>query len=80
MADEINPRDFGRLESEVESLKELVRAQTAAIAALNAQMATLNAMLSEARGGWRTLVWIGGAAASVGGAVGWVLSHIPIKV
>ena len=32
--------------------------------------------LSEARGGWRTLMWLGGAAAALGGFVAWALQHI----
>ena len=31
--------------------------------------------LSEARGGWRTLMWLGGAAAALGGLITWVLTH-----
>ena len=31
--------------------------------------------LSEARGGWRTLMWLGGAAATLGGVITWFLTH-----
>lgn len=76
---EIDPRDFGRLESEVEGLKELVRAQTAAIAAINTQLSVMNSTLAEARGGWRTLMWLGGASAAAGGFISWVLQHMSFK-
>lgn len=35
----------------------------------------ISAVLSEARGGWKTLVSIGGAAGAAGGFITWVLSH-----
>jgi hypothetical protein len=33
--------------------------------------------LSEARGGWRTLMIVGGAASSVTAALAWVVQHLP---
>lgn len=35
--------------------------------------------LSEARGGWRTLMALGGAAATIGSAVTWLLTHIRVS-
>lgn len=32
--------------------------------------------LNEARGGWRTLLWLGGAAAGLGGVFAWALQHL----
>jgi len=37
--------------------------------------AVLTAM-SEARGGWRTLMMIGGASGTIGAAVSWVVQHL----
>ena len=79
MMSEIDPRAFGRLESEVESLKELVRAQTIAMNLMNERLNTMNNTLSEARGGWRTIMLIGGSAASLGGLISWALTNITIK-
>lgn len=76
---EIDPRAFGRLESEVESLKELVRAQTIAMNLMNDRLNTMNNTLSEARGGWRTIMLIGGVAASMGGLLSWALTNITIE-
>jgi len=39
---------------------------------------TLNAIdrtLSEAKGGWKTLVVVGGVASSIGAAVAWIANH-----
>jgi hypothetical protein len=33
--------------------------------------------LSEARGGWKTLMVVGGAASSLGAALAWLLQHLP---
>lgn len=74
----IDPRDFGRLESEVEALSDLVRSQTTAMANMSARLDTMNATLSEARGGWKTLMLIGGAAAGLGSAISWALAHIKV--
>jgi len=76
---EIDPRAFGRLESEVESLKELVRAQTIAMTLMSTRLDTMNTTLSEARGGWRTIMLIGGVAASLGGLLSWALTNITVK-
>ncbi|MEG0082237.1 MAG: hypothetical protein RR775_10135 [Massilia sp.] len=34
------------------------------------------AQLAEARGGWRTLMLIGGAAGTLGSAATWLISHL----
>lgn len=33
--------------------------------------------LSEARGGWRTMMIVGGAASTVGAGLTWLIQHIP---
>jgi hypothetical protein len=76
---EISARAFGHLEAEVAALRELVKAQTVAMTTLAGRMDLMTATLTEARGGWRMLMLIGGAAASVGGFVVWVLSHVQMK-
>lgn len=35
--------------------------------------------LSGAKGGWRTLMWLGGAAAAAGGVMSWALTHVRIQ-
>jgi hypothetical protein len=41
----------------------------------NEKLDAVLAQLAEARGGWRTLMLIGGAAGSIGSAITWLLSH-----
>lgn len=75
---EIDPRDFGRLESEVSALRASVGAQTDALVKMTIRLEAITDTLAEARGGWRTLLWIGGAAASIGGLVSWALAHLQL--
>lgn len=70
----VDPVTFGRLQAEVEALRrdsdrlvKLIEAQAASLAAIERQ-------LSEARGGWKTLVLLGGAASAFGAALTKLLS------
>lgn len=58
------------LEEDIDELKVLVRDLTKEVRAVGAT-------LTEARGGWRVLMLVGGAAASVGAALSWILDHAP---
>jgi hypothetical protein len=75
MDDRISPREFGRLESEVAALTELVKAQTVAMQAMKTQLDTMNQTLTEARGGWRMLMIVGGGMASLGAALAYIFTH-----
>lgn len=79
MTEEISPRDFGDLEAQVRALKELVVAQSTSISLLITELAAIKLTLSEARGGWKTLIWIAGASATVAGAITWILQHLTFK-
>lgn len=76
---EISARAFGHLEAEVTALTELVRAQTLAMTAMAMRMDLMNATLTEARGGWRMLLLIGGAAATAGSVLSWIFSHMEFR-
>lgn len=39
-------------------------------------LALIQATLSEAKGGWKTLLMVGGAAVTMGGVISWLLQHI----
>jgi prefoldin subunit 5 len=38
-------------------------------------LAQINRTLSEARGGWKTLMWAGGAVSAITGVVGFLMGH-----
>jgi hypothetical protein len=54
-------RDIGRHDAQIETLQEDMRA-------LKNDVHEIKLILSEARGGWRTLVMVGGISATVGAA------------
>ena len=70
---DIDARAFGQLEGEVKALGLMMIEQNKTLASLNAQLYEVRQTLSEARGGWRTLLWIGGAAAAASSALTWLL-------
>jgi hypothetical protein len=63
--DMIDPREFGRLETEVKELKDQM-------VVLSADVKTLLGLANQSRGA----IWAGiGIAGAFGGAVSWVISH-----
>jgi hypothetical protein len=73
---EIDQKEFGRLQAQVETLiksdemkTELLQTMTVAIQSMQLQMA-------EAKGGWKVLMLLGGAAATLGSGATWALTHI----
>lgn len=70
---------IARLEERMATMDRDMRAQTARIEAMQEQLAQVLTALSEAKGGWRTLMWLGGAAATAGGLVVWALTHLQFK-
>jgi len=83
---DIDARAFGHLEGQVAALHQMMAAQNTTLtlqnetlAKLNTKIDLVNSTMSEAKGGWKTLIWLGGMAATVGGVVTWLLSHIPFK-
>lgn len=75
----INPRDFGHLEGRVDALQHTVAAQSKAIELMTEQLKTMNDTLTEAKGGWRAMMWMGGAAGTLGALVTWIAQHLHVK-
>ena len=71
---------IARLEERMATMDRDMRAQSIKLDEMRQQLEQVLAALSEAKGGWRTLMLLGGAAASAGGLISWVLTHIQIKV
>ena len=55
--------DIKHLQNDMDAMKEDV-------AAIRASIEEINKTLSEARGGWKVLIWAGGAASAVSALVG----------
>lgn len=71
-----NAINLAQLQVEVSYLKLAVADLRATNTVQNEKLDRVLAQLSEARGGWRTLMLIGGAAGSIGGGLTWLLSHM----
>lgn len=70
--------DIGKLETEVQHLRGDVADLKKLVERLAEQVGAVTAQLSEARGGWKMLMLIGGAAASLGAGVTWLITHMKI--
>ena len=71
MSEPIDPRDYGALEAQVKRLVTDVEALTASVQAMRD-------LMEQGKGGWKTLVWLGGVAGSAGAMISWALSHIKV--
>lgn len=69
--------DIARLEVQVTHLSTSVDGLKASNAQLTLKVDQVLAALSEARGGWRTLMMVGGAASTLGAGLSWAIQHIP---
>jgi hypothetical protein len=76
MIPDINAREFGQLEAEVRNLKRIVEIQAETLKEMNRELETISHTLSEAKGGWRTILWLSGASATIGATITWAASHI----
>lgn len=61
---------------EVSYLKVAVARLDAINTAQSEKLDRVLEQLAQARGGWRTLMLIGGAAGSLGSAITWLISHL----
>lgn len=67
----------GMLQVQVDHLSDSLAALQESNQQLAAKVDQVLLALSEARGGWRTLMMVGGAASTVGAGLSWVLQHMP---
>jgi hypothetical protein len=66
-----------RLETTVTHLTTAVAKMEASQAEMAEKLDAVLLKLSEAQGGWKVMMLFGSAAVTVGGAIGWLLSHLP---
>lgn len=72
----LDPKEFGRLEAEVEALRRDNDRLLLLLERLDRKLEAIESKLAEARGGWRALMLIGGASAALGGTVMGVLQKL----
>lgn len=78
--DTVDARAFGQLEGTVKSMGELILTQGKLLENLTREVNEVTRTLAQARGGWKTLLVIGGAAASASGLITYILQHISFAV
>lgn len=71
----IDPREFGRLEGAVAALKEELDQVKRNQNVMDHKIDSVLDKLSEAKGGWRALMLLGGAGATLGGVITWIATH-----
>jgi hypothetical protein len=72
---DFDPIEFGRLQAKVEQLLASDKEKTALLSQLASDMTAVRLQLAEAKGGWKILVMLGGASASLGGFITWAANH-----
>ncbi len=68
--------DIAVLQQQMRTVNDQITRMSTALDTLTAKLEEVNITLTEARGGWRTLMWLGGAASGVGAAFTWVMTHV----
>jgi len=72
MSDPIDLRDYGALEAQVERL-------VSDVAELTASVQAMRSLMEQSKGGWKMLAILGGMVGTIGGVIGWFLSHIKVS-
>ena len=67
---------IARLEVEVAHLRASLSAVEESNQQLTEKLDQVLLTLSEARGGWKTLMVVGGAASAAGGVITWLMQHL----
>ena len=65
----IDLREYGQLEADVKHLQKSVEE-------LQADIRAMRDLLEQSKGGWRTLVFLGGAASTLGAFASWLVNNI----
>ena len=68
--------DIAVLQQQMRTVNEQMARMSKALDDITAKLEEVNITLTEARGGWRTLMWLGGAAAGAGSLFTWILTHV----
>jgi prefoldin subunit 5 len=76
MSTEIH-RDLGKHEAHIEALQEQVNHLHQDMGRVMQQLSEIQSTLSEAKGGWKTLMWVAGFSAAIGGAFVKVTEWLP---
>lgn len=73
---EVDPRDYGKLEAQVERIIKDVDNLSDEIKQLKESIQAIRDLMEQSKGGWKTLIYLGGLASTVGGLIAWLAAHI----
>ena len=62
-------RDIGKHDAKIEALDKDLREMRDDMRRIFEKLDSINSTLAEAKGGWKTLMWVAGASAALGGVV-----------
>lgn len=68
MSDQIDPREYGRLEQQVTQL-------TADVHAMRDSVEEIKDFMQQNKGGWKTIAVLGGVAGSMGALISWIAAY-----
>jgi hypothetical protein len=71
----IDPVAFGELKGAVTALKTELDGVKNKQTQMDVKLDLVLDKLSEAKGGWRVMMWLGGAGATLGAALTWLFTH-----
>ena len=75
MSDEQLIREIATHGAEIKHIQDDLEAIAAEMKEVRIALSEINKTLSEARGGWKILMMIGGAGGAVGSFITWVVAH-----
>ena len=75
MSDEQLIREIATHGAEIKHIQDDLDAIAAEMKEVRKALTQINTTLSEARGGWKVLMMIGGAGGAVGSIVTWIVQH-----
>lgn len=70
---QIDPQEFGEMRANVRSLLASDEKRTELLEGMSRSISAIQLQLAEAKGGWKLFIGLGGAAASFGGVVAWII-------
>lgn len=75
MSDDQLIREIATHGAEIKHIQDDLDAIAAEMKEVRIALAEINKTLSEARGGWKILMMIGGAGGAVGSFITWIVAH-----
>lgn len=79
LQDARNAEDIARLQVEVKHMLENMAEMKRSLELMAAKVDTISQTLTEAKGGWRVLMLVGGAAGSIGAGLSWLVTHVKVS-